>query len=131
VACALNLRSKQARQLCLLTNLVLVGGRNRLKSKRTTQSTVGMRHSRSLLLALAGCGAAARAGTHHHDGSGEDLCPEAKAMSRLQLTGKEFFMGCDPLVVWQLAQLTMPGAKHFLEAGTNLGFYGARIHNLW
>jgi hypothetical protein len=45
----------------------------------------------------------------------EDACPAAKAAARVALGRKAFHMGCEPLVVWQLAQLTRPDAKHFLE----------------
>ena len=69
----------------------------------------------------------ARAFPHAHK---EDACPEEKVEKRLALTKKQFYMGCDPIFVWEMAQLTKPDAKHFMEAGANLGFYGARaVHN--
>jgi hypothetical protein len=56
----------------------------------------------------------------------EDTCPAEKVEKRLALTKNQFYMGCDPIFVWEMAQLTKPDAKHFMEAGANLGFYGAR-----
>jgi hypothetical protein len=55
------------------------------------------------------------------------LCPEEKALSTLKFGRKPaskenmFHLGCEQMVIYQLAHLTRPEAKHFFEAGTNLG----------
>jgi len=67
------------------------------------------------------------ASPHAHN---EDSCPAEKVERRLALTKPQFYMGCDPIFVWEMAQLTKPDAKHFMEAGANLGFYGARAVGL-
>ena len=67
----------------------------------------------------------------------DDSCPESKAARILSFSRKPdvpedmFHMGCEQLLIYQLAHLTRPDAKHFLEAGTNLGYIGSRIFSLW
>jgi len=81
--------------------------------------------------------AMAKAASFSHDptakerGGEHDVCPLAKAQKSLSFTRKQFHMSCEPLVIWELAQLTKPSAKHFLEAGANLGYYGSRVFALW
>lgn len=57
------------------------------------------------------------------DGAETDVCPEAKALHALRMGIKpalktDFFkLGCEQMIIYQLAHLTMPEAKHFFEAG--------------
>lgn len=55
--------------------------------------------------------------------SEHDVCPEEKALHLLRMGIKptiktDFFkLGCEQMIIYQLAHLTMPEAKHFFEAG--------------